>query len=214
MSEFESHTAALRNNPGLLPVRNTQIGRATGFFLRPAGPPCCVFPGLLRCGVASPAAAAGCQRCRQGALPCYSRAWRRHQQRACVRQPQEHLAACTCGVVHAVPPCSCSLEYAERQRISAAQDTTSRPLFKRMVKAPSRSCRIVCTNVARETIEDPSTAPVDVLEQPAAAMLLAAAASCSGIRALSFSHSQIFRSSAACADTPGTSRFTPFGVYQ
>ena len=77
MSEFESYTAALRNNPGLLPVRNTQIGRATGFFLRPAGPPCCVFPGLLRCGVASPAAAAGCQRCRQGALPCYSRAWRR-----------------------------------------------------------------------------------------------------------------------------------------
>ena len=124
MSQFESYTAALRNNPGLLPVRNTQIGRATGFFLRPAGPPCCVFPGLLRCGIASPAAAAGCQRCRQGALPCYSRAWRRHQQRACVRQPQEHLAACTCGVVHAVPPCSCSLEYAERQRISAAQDTT------------------------------------------------------------------------------------------
>ena len=107
----------------------TQIGRATGFFLRPAGPPCCVFPGLLRCGVASPAAAAGCQRCRQGALPCYSRAWRRHQQRACVRQPQEHLAACTCGVVHAVPPCSCSLEYAERQRISAAQDTTRATIF-------------------------------------------------------------------------------------
>ena len=127
MSQFESYTAALRNNPGLLPVRKSLRSDgplAFGFFLRPAGPPCCVFPGLLRCGVASPAAAAGCQRCRQGALPCYSRAWRRHQQRACVRQPQEHLAACTCGVVHAVPPCSCSLEYAERQRISAAQDTT------------------------------------------------------------------------------------------